>query len=277
MDDNVEKQVEELYASKIAYVWGLLFKENLHIGWWEREDEDISRHEATRRFTEMMIHKMPIKEGGRFLDIGSGLGGPAVDLAETKKCQVDGVNVSPDQIEFANQYAAAQKAGDRVTFHLANGMELPFEPEAFDAAWYIESFVHMPDYKGALSEVHRVLKNDGFLLFVDFPVRNPLKEEDRELLRQYFQLNTLITMEEFQYALEETGFEFLSSEDITKQSYDSWSRLSAEMEHYRDEIVGLGGEDLYNTVESQFNTFARFMSAHLDYRVITARKKRNIV
>ncbi len=84
MPDNVEKQVEELYASKIAYVWGLLFKENLHIGWWERGDEEISRHDATRRFTRMMIDRLPIKAGDRFLDIGSGLGGPAVDLAHIK-------------------------------------------------------------------------------------------------------------------------------------------------------------------------------------------------
>ena len=57
-------------------------------------------------------------QGKRILDIGSGLGGPAFEMAETHGATVVGVDLEGPLVERANQRAEAKGLADRVSFEV---------------------------------------------------------------------------------------------------------------------------------------------------------------
>lgn len=70
----------------------------------------------------------------RVLDIASGRGGPAVLLAQTFGCRVDGIEISPDFHAVAVARAADAGLSDQLSFELGDGAAASFEHESYDAA-----------------------------------------------------------------------------------------------------------------------------------------------
>jgi len=69
----------------------------------------------------------------RLLDVGGGLGWPGVYLAEKMGCQVVITDVPASGIGKALRRAARQGLGERCSFALASGVQLPFRARSFDA------------------------------------------------------------------------------------------------------------------------------------------------
>lgn len=275
MDKENQKKIDELYTSETAFIWELLFNSTLHTGVWKSRDEDISRLEATSRFTKMISERMNLTEEQRVIDIGSGLGYPTIELAKIKKCRVDGINISKSQNEQATKLAYHEGVEDHVKFHFADAIDIPFQDNTFDGAWFFESFIHIPDYQKALEEAYRVLNKDGILLIIDFPLRkNIIKEETKKIVED-FQLNTLIDMHTYKESLQRAGFEIISNEAFTAEAIDSWQRLNNEIIEYKDKIVLKSSLDLYNETKQEFIAFVELLEEHMDYRLICAKKKYN--
>src|SRR5262245_46023658 len=70
-------------------------------------------------------------KGKRVLDIGSGLGGPDIVLAEMG-AKVDGLDIEAPVIERARKLVAAKGLSDRISFKLTKPGLLPFPNESFD-------------------------------------------------------------------------------------------------------------------------------------------------
>jgi len=81
---------------------------NLHFGYWDTPGDTSSLDHAEERFTELMIEKLQPKPGGRVLDVGCGMGTPAIRLANSFGGEVVGVTVSHEQVSRAGSRAAAQ-------------------------------------------------------------------------------------------------------------------------------------------------------------------------
>ncbi|GMI43687.1 hypothetical protein TeGR_g2452 [Tetraparma gracilis] len=59
------------------------------------------------------------------LDLGSGLGGPAIVFSSATGCEVTGVELQPDQAAVAKQLARACGVGNRVTFVAGDFLTVP--------------------------------------------------------------------------------------------------------------------------------------------------------
>lgn len=105
-----------------------------------------------------------LKGGFKVLDVGCGTGKFAHSLYEfDSELTIDGVDLSEEMIEKAKE-----KLNDEpITFKVGDVENLPYESDTFDAITCSHSFHHYPDQKKALSEMHRVLKNNGILMIVD--------------------------------------------------------------------------------------------------------------
>jgi SAM-dependent methyltransferase len=120
-----------------------------------------------------LADRLDVAVGGRFLDDGSGVGGPAGWLAAQRGLRS----------VCAEPMAEAVRAGARL-FGLpsvvATAQRLPFADGAFDAAWCLGVLCTTSDKAGALAELHRVLRLGGrlgLLVFVaDGPLTPPLPE-----------------------------------------------------------------------------------------------------
>jgi ubiquinone/menaquinone biosynthesis C-methylase UbiE len=158
-------QMADFYSamgSLLQMAWG----DNFHFGYWEGPGDTSSVEEATDRFTDLLTGRLRVGPGDRVLDVGCGVGKPAVRLASATGATVLGITVSAEQVEQGNERARAAALSERVSFQYADAMDLPFEDGSFDAVLALESIMHM-DRPAALREVARVLRPGGRLALTD--------------------------------------------------------------------------------------------------------------
>jgi SAM-dependent methyltransferase len=102
------------------------------------------------------------------LEIGSGSGRYALQVAATTGCRLLGVDINEPGIQNANALAAGQNLAERVRFEKCDASQpLKFGDATFDAAFSNDVLCHIPGREKLLRELHRVLEPGGKLLFSD--------------------------------------------------------------------------------------------------------------
>lgn len=140
---------------------------------------DESLAEAIHATECMLTDKAGFQAGMRVLDVGCGVGGPALTIAEHSGAHVTGVNITPDHIEIARERALERGLADQTEFLVADGMSLPFEDESFDGAYMMEAGCHMPDKARFYRELGRVLKPGAVFTGTDWFEADGITDEDR--------------------------------------------------------------------------------------------------
>ena len=101
----------------------------------------------------------------QILDVGCGTGELISRLSDhSDTIGLHGIDISADMIETATSKSRVKK---NVRFKIGDVEDLPYENGAFDIVTCSHSFHHYPDQKKAVSEMHRVLKDNGKLIIAD--------------------------------------------------------------------------------------------------------------
>lgn len=96
--------------------------------------------------------------GQRWLDVGCGTGAFTQQIIDTAKpVAVDGIDPSPEQIEFASNRAGAAVA----RFRTGDAMALPYEDDAFDMAVMALVIFFVPQPEISVAEMKRVIRPGG--------------------------------------------------------------------------------------------------------------------
>lgn len=132
------KDIDTLVASDLSAL------DELHLGW--------------RAATVELGKDLGLASHMHLLDIGSGIGGPARYFAETYECRVTGVDLTDEFVEVAEALTDRCGLDDRLAFHQANALALPFDDRSFDAASMIHVGMNIEDKASLFAEVNRVLK-----------------------------------------------------------------------------------------------------------------------
>lgn len=134
---------------------------------------------------------------GRILDIGCGYG-EIINYLQ-KRGEIFGLDVSFERLRQASKHGQTVLGDSRC---------LPFCDGQFDVV--ISGFVlhHMENYREALSEMHRCLKADGYLVLIESVENNLLFRLGRTMFRRRDGLLILsrYTYEEFVETLREVNF-----------------------------------------------------------------------
>jgi len=101
------------------------------------------------------------------LDIGSGLGGPARYLTATHNCRVTGVDQSEPFVEAARYLTTRTGQSDRVSFEVADALDLPFANATFDLVLLQHVAMNIADRAGLYRGIRRVLATGGRLAVFD--------------------------------------------------------------------------------------------------------------
>lgn len=105
-------------------------------------------------------------QGKAVLEVGSGRGGGAAFLKEfLKPARYVGIDYSDKAVALCRERYASIGG---LTFQPGDAEKLPCESTLFDAVINVESSHCYPNFPKFLSEVHRVLKPDGYFLYADF-------------------------------------------------------------------------------------------------------------
>jgi len=114
-----------------------------------------------------------MKAGDRVLDVCCGTGDQAIHYAK-RGIIAAGIDLGPGMIKLAEQSKRKQGLGN-VSFQIADALNLPFENNFFDYA-SISFALHEAERTARdriISEMKRVVKKEGALIFIDFQVPLP--------------------------------------------------------------------------------------------------------
>jgi ubiquinone/menaquinone biosynthesis C-methylase UbiE len=140
--------------------------------------------EATREVYARLAAQVAAEvETGEILDIGSGPGHLAVELARLlPDAKIVGLDLSAPMIEIAEKNVAERGVSDRVAFRQGDAAEIPFADCAFDFVVSSWSLHLWEDPAQVFAEIYRVLKPGCGVLIYDAR-RHPPAEEVRRWMK----------------------------------------------------------------------------------------------
>jgi SAM-dependent methyltransferase len=143
-------------------------------GWATFDDETLlvqgnASALAGRMFATVAVGSLPgladrFRDGGRFLDVGTGVGALGAAFAETlPNAAVVGLDVLERAVDLARNLVDERGLGDRFEIR-RQGVEDLDDIESFDLAWIPAPFIPETVFDRALANIHRSLKPGGWII-----------------------------------------------------------------------------------------------------------------
>ena len=199
--------------------------------------------------------------GARWLEIGSGLGGPARYLAAYSEAQIIALELQPDQNEIAAGLTARCGLAERVEHVCADFLYIHWPPDHFDAIVSWLALYHIPERPRLLEKCRRILKPGGVFYTEDLTARGEIDAAQREQLERELFAITLRRVDEYRQDLEKAGFDVslcvdMSSDwaEFTRVRLAAYRAERARHLRVHGEAVVLALTDFYAAVNRHFQS-----------------------
>ena len=189
---------------------------------------------ATRRFA--LDLDVASRSGLRVLDIGCGVGGAAMHLAEHHAATVTGVDIAHAPIEICKE-RVRENGQKGLTFFQGDASQADlFPPRSFDLVWTRDTILYVNDKLSFWRNAFGWLKPGGQLFVTDFGRgdRTPSAEFLEYVADSCFCLQDFNS---YRHAIEEAGFSDVESEDITCYFIDLNRQELAHLLQHRDDFL----------------------------------------
>ena len=235
-------------------------------------------HPGGLELTERLANFADIDEKSSVLDIASGKGKSAIFLAKNFNCSIIGVDLSKGIVRKAIDLANTEMFSDRnkISFKVSDAEKLPFKTGAFDVVISECALCLFPNKKSALTEMYRVLKDDGKIALSDVTLENTSRELKNKLL--FFGCLTgaeaLIVLQKM---IEDIGFTDVNAIDSSQavvDLYKSVKRRRYLLKHLL-KVVGNsknGDVNVKNLVEFGKTAEQLILEGKLGYGIIIGKK-----
>ncbi len=225
MSNNLYQDIREFYDASSG-LWESIWGEHMHHGYYGRNGNyKLDRRQAQIELIEELLiwagyNKQHVPQN--IIDVGCGIGGSTLHLAQKFGSTATGITLSPVQASRAQERAAEIGLDSRVHFEVANALEMPFEDNTFDLVWSLESGEHMPDKTKFIAECYRVLKPGGKMILATWCHREtdsfageltPSEVAHLKEIYRVYCLPYVISLSEYRTIALECGFENLQADD----------------------------------------------------------------
>jgi len=214
------REVQKHY-DRLSRFYRMLWGEHLHHGYWEN-GESIER--AQIKLMERLAEKAQIARGAHVLDIGCGIGGSALWLADQYECRVTGLTISPVQARMATKKAKSKGLANRVKFLVTDANTWQPQPESVDVVWIMESSEHFENKKNFFARCACALKPDGVLAVCAW-LRGEQSEREQQLVAAIAEAMfsaSLDTLGQYAAWMREANLEVETALDITQNVAPTW-------------------------------------------------------
>lgn len=233
---SLNQRIQQFYDNSSG-LWEEIWGEHLHHGYYGATGrERKERRQAQIDLIEELLAWGKVGQPGQILDVGCGIGGSSLYLAEKYHAQVTGITLSPVQANRAEVRAASQGLSDRTSFLVADALAMPFADQSFDLVWSLESAEHFPDKKQFLQEAYRVLKPGGLLLMATWCHRPPTPatgeltpQEQRHLAEIYrvYCLPPVVSIADYANLAQGLNFQQIRTADWSSAVAPFWDAVIA--------------------------------------------------
>ena len=192
-------------------------------------------------------HEIPkllqLSSSSSVLEIGCGSGGYAVDLAKRIGCQLVGLDINAEGVRNAKALAEKDKLGARVKFDQCDvSQRLPVEDNAFDAIYSNDVLCHVPRRSQVLSDLRRVLKPRGRLLFSDALIIGGLLSHEEIATRSSIGMYFFSPPGENERLIKQSGLKQIEARDTTDSAALLSKRWHDAREKRKAALVASEGE-----------------------------------
>ncbi len=235
--NNLFQRIQTFYDDS-SRLWEQVWGEHMHHGYYGPTGSyRVERRQAQIDLMAALLAWAVPREAPspqRILDLGCGIGGSSLYLAEKYDAEVVGVSLSPVQVQRAQERAREKGLGDRCRFEVANAMDLPFASGGFDWVWSLESGEHMPNKAEFLQSAWQMLKPGGRLILATWchrpihPGNGPLTPDERRHLQAIYDVYCLpyvIALPDYEAIAKELGFADLQTADWSVAVAPFWQAV----------------------------------------------------
>jgi len=229
MTSTLQNRIKNFYDASSG-LWEQVWGEHMHHGYYGPDGKQRKeRRQAQIDLIEEFLAWARVQTASQILDVGCGIGGSSLYLAEKFGASTEGITLSPVQANRATQRAEAAGLGQRVSFQVADALAMPFPDESFDLVWSMESGEHMPDKQKFLQECYRVLKPGGKFLMATWchrptpPALTPDEQQHLEKIYRVYCLPYVISLPDYAQIAQETGFTAIQTADWSEAVAPFWN------------------------------------------------------
>ena len=176
--------------------------------------------------TKELIQLSDFTPDMHILDVGCGVGGSTRRLSHETGCCVTGIDLSEQYIDAAERLTKLLNMQERVKFHAASALALPFDDNTFDGAWAIQMNMNVEDKLSWLKEVYRVLKPGGRAILYEVCGSNNTPVHFPVPWAQDSTMSFLVPPEEFRDVITLAGFDIDVWEDKTDLAQKAFAHMT---------------------------------------------------
>lgn len=214
MLEEVNDYYEEAYLDYVL-VWRTWSHGAMHFGYHDT-DSPLRRWlrfgDAMHEVDRVLADEAEVGEDDRVVDLGCGVGGSVLRLAEERGADAVGVNVSAEHLGKARRKAVHRDVDD-VDFVTMDFEDTGFDDGSFDVVWSVEAACHAEDTGRWAEEAYRLLEPGGRLVVGDGYLSKPMEKLDEDARRRLDVIDEawvggeVDTVDGFRQHLEAAGFE----------------------------------------------------------------------
>jgi len=129
--------------------------------YWKKDTKTLE--DAQQNKIDHIAKKLDIKKGQKILEVGCGWGGMAFEIAKKHDCEITGISLSKNQINYCRNKAKELGLDNQVKFELLDYREINGQ---FDRIYSVGMFEHVGKkfYNTFFKSMNKLLKEDGIFL-----------------------------------------------------------------------------------------------------------------
>ena len=168
------------------------------------KNESDSLETAQENKINHIIKKLNIKPNQKVLDIGSGWGTLAIDIAKKTQASVTGITLSENQLRYSQKKAKELNLDNQVEFKLVDYRQLN---EKFDRIVSVGMFEHVGRkfYRTYFNKVSKMLNNDGVALIHTIGSVNPPRDPQPWITKYIFPGGYTPSLSQIARPIEDSG------------------------------------------------------------------------
>ena len=190
--------------------------------YWKNDTKTLE--EAQKNKINHIVKKLDIKQGQKILEVGCGWGGMAFEIAKQKGCEVLGISLSKNQINYCKKKAKDLGLDNQVSFELADYREIQGK---YDRIYSVGMFEHVGKkfYKAFFESMNKLLKDDGIFLLHTIGVVDKPSPPNKFINKYIFPGGVCPSFSQIIEPIEKTGLIVADTETLIRhydKTLESW-------------------------------------------------------
>ncbi|MDO8462302.1 MAG: methyltransferase domain-containing protein [Deltaproteobacteria bacterium] len=252
----------------------LFYGDCFHFGYFKAGTEGFA--EALAAHTDLVGEMARLDHQKKVLDIGCGIGAPAIQLAKQYGCSILGVNISGEQVRQGRELVAKSGLSNKITISEGNALALTATDSSIDSILCLEVAgdicVTKEQKTKLIDEMYRVLKPGGSIGFSDLVFTGKPSMDEEKAMRMILYHSGAELVTDWPALFEKRGFVIQEKRNILPQTMKTWDHTVAIYEERAAEVDERYGKAIANKTRRYLREIPKILQKYAAFPVLSIQK-----